>query len=714
MNFADVFAVCISMGIGIHGETQEEIERIQIQADPTYEPDDEATPAAATGGEAAAAAAAAVGGEENPTKKTRKTTSDVWKHFTRGPVQSNGSYYGTCNYCGEKYLQGQQRGTSSMRNHIDKKCKKFPRNKPEALQKLLQAKSERDVLVAWRFDQMKCRKGLAKMVIAHEYPFNCVNHYFFRDFLNELQPAFKIPSRTTLRADCMKIYEEEQVNLYEMFGNLSCRFSFTSDLWTNKGRDRGFMAITCHYIDEGWILRKRILTFVPLPSPHTGRHIASAIYDKLCLWNLDKRVFSLVLDNASSNDACISELLYSTTIKDDLPVEGKIFHQRCGCHILNLIVQDGLNTLHKEIDCIRETMKWIKHSQGRIEKFKLACSQMNIPYKKPQWDVPTRWNSTYLMLELALELKPAIVRYASLDKKFSKALSDSQWGILNELVKHLKVFYEATLKLSGTKYPTLNLFFSEFCEVFLTIKRMASNEYPFIVNMGTQMHAKFNKYWSMGNSLLAIACVLDPRCKLDVVQYYMEEMCPDECENFISNIKECMSELYNEYVQAKAEEQGAPDQNQPSMSKRNKSDVGASSMASDRKAGLKDYLKGRKGTTGTKTELEEYLSSDRDDANLDDDFDILSWWKMKAPRFPVLAQLTRDILAIPISTVASESAFSTSGRVLSQVRSSLSDESIEALLCAQDWLRVSIAETGKLIPAPLWTIEEEDINEEGQ
>ncbi|KAJ4811606.1 Zinc finger BED domain-containing protein DAYSLEEPER [Rhynchospora pubera] len=443
-----------------------------------------------------------------------------------------------------------------MRNHIDKKCKKFPRNKPEALQKLLQAKSERDVLVAWRFDQMKCRKGLAKMVIAHEYPFNCVNHYFFRDFLNELQPAFKIPSRTTLRADCMKIYEEEQVNLYEMFGNLSCRFSFTSDLWTNKGRDRGFMAITCHYIDEGWILRKRILTFVPLPSPHTGRHIASAIYDKLCLWNLDKRVFSLVLDNASSNDACISELLYSTTIKDDLPVEGKIFHQRCGCHILNLIVQDGLNTLHKEIDCIRETMKWIKHSQGRIEKFKLACSQMNIPYKKPQWDVPTRWNSTYLMLELALELKPAIVR--------------------------------------------------------------------------------------------------------------------------------------------------------------NKSDVGASSMASDRNAGLKDYLKGRKGTTGTKTELEEYLSSDRDDANLDDDFDILSWWKMKAPRFPVLAQLTRDILAVPISTVASESAFSTSGRVLSQVRSSLSDESIEALLCAQDWLRVSIAETGKLIPAPLWTIEEEDINEEGQ
>ncbi|KAJ1696563.1 hypothetical protein LUZ63_005075 [Rhynchospora breviuscula] len=523
------------MGIGIHGETQEEIQRIEIQADPTYEPDDEA----AAGGEAAAAAAvggeaaAACGEEANPTKKkTRKTTSDVWKHFTRGPVQPNGSYYGICNYCGEKYLQGQQRGTSSMRNHIDKKCNKIPRNKPEALQKLLQAKSgKKNALVAWRFDQMKCRKSLAKMVIAREYPFSCVNHHFFRKFLCELQPSFKIPSRTTLRTDCMKIYEEEQVNLYEMFG---------------------------------------------------------------------QRVFCLVLDNASSNDACISELMYSTPMKDDLPVEDK-------CSIQEAIV---------------------------------GCSN-----------------------------------------KMELHLFDVGAGL-------------------GTQ--TSNY------------ERMASNEYTFIVNMGTQMHAKFNKYWSMGNSLLAIACVLDPRYKLDVVQYYMEEMCPDECENFISNIRECMSELYNEYVKAKAEEQGASDLNEPGMSKRHKSDVGASSMTSDRKAGLKDYLKGRKGTTGPKTELEEYLSSDRDDASLDDDFDILGWWKMKEPRFPVLAQLTRDILAVPISTVASESAFSISGRVLSQVKSSLSDESIEALLCAQDWLRVSIAETGKIIPAPLWTIEEEDINEEGQ
>jgi hAT family C-terminal dimerisation region len=40
--------------------------------------------------------------------------------------------------------------------------------------------------------------------------------------------------------------------------------------------------------------------------------------------------------------------------------------------------------------------------------------------------------------------------------------------------------------------------------------------------------------------------------------------------------------------------------------------------------------------------------------------------------------------------VASESTFSTSGRTLNPVRNSLSNESIEALVCDQDWLRASV------------------------
>ena len=49
--------------------------------------------------------------------------------------------------------------------------------------------------------------------------------------------------------------------------------------------------------------------------------------------------------------------------------------------------------------------------------------------------------------------------------------------------------------------------------------------------------------------------------------------------------------------------------------------------------------------------------------------------------------MARDILAVPVSTVASESAFSTGGRVLDTFRSSLSPKIVQTLICTQDWIR---------------------------
>ncbi|OMO67286.1 hypothetical protein COLO4_30192 [Corchorus olitorius] len=63
---------------------------------------------------------------------------------------------------------------------------------------------------------------------------------------------------------------------------------------------------------------------------------------------------------------------------------------------------------------------------------------------------------------------------------------------------------------------------------------------------------------------------------------------------------------------------------------------------------------------------------------------------MNSPRFPILSCITRDVLVVPVSIVASESAFSTGGRVLDVYRSCLNPEFIQALVCGQDWLRGSL------------------------
>ena len=68
-------------------------------------------------------------------------------------------------------------------------------------------------------------------------------------------------------------------------------------------------------------------------------------------------------------------------------------------------------------------------------------------------------------------------------------------------------------------------------------------------------------------------------------------------------------------------------------------------------------------------------------------FDILNWWKVNSTKYPILAQVIRDVLAMPVSTVASESDFSTRGRVLNCYRSSLTPKTVEALVSARNWCR---------------------------
>ena len=61
------------------------------------------------------------------------------------------------------------------------------------------------------------------------------------------------------------------------------------------------------------------------------------------------------------------------------------------------------------------------------------------------------------------------------------------------------------------------------------------------------------------------------------------------------------------------------------------------------------------GREENKSELDRFLNED--DAKDDGGFDILIWWKLNSHRFPILSHMARDVLAAPISTVASESAW---------------------------------------------------------
>ncbi|CAN1798461.1 hypothetical protein LINPERHAP1_LOCUS21721 [Linum perenne] len=49
------------------------------------------------------------------------------------------------------------------------------------------------------------------------------------------------------------------------------------------------MAVTAHYIDNGWCLRSQLLRFIYVPAPHTADRRRRFLVDCLMEWNVDTK-----------------------------------------------------------------------------------------------------------------------------------------------------------------------------------------------------------------------------------------------------------------------------------------------------------------------------------------------------------------------------------------------------------------------------------------
>jgi len=96
--------------------------------------------------------------------------------------------------------------------------------------------------------------------------------------------------------------------------------------------------------------------------------------------------------------------------------------------------------------------------------------------------------------------------------------------------------------------------------------------------------------------------------------------------------------------------------------------------------------------TDPKDELDIYLKAEVENPKTlpGMEWDVLSWWRLNSQKYPVLSEIARDVLAMQVSSVASESAFSTSGRLLEPSRSCLTHYMVETLVCLEQWLKSEI------------------------
>ncbi|CAN1220686.1 Putative AC transposase [Linum grandiflorum] len=430
-----------------------------------------------------------------------------------------------------------------------------------------------------------------------------------------------------------------------------------------------------HYIDNSWMLRSHMLRFIDVPAPHSSDRLAAVLVNCMLDWNIDTKVSTITLDNYSTNDAMIAKLKKKLVLPYLLR-EGAFLHMRCSAHILNLIVKDWLVVVKDGIETIRDSVAYWLATPKRLEFFQETCKQLRVPCERRLvLDCPTRWNSTFLMLVTAIPYKEVFNRLKQCDPQYDSLPSIEHWLFASIVCEKFNCFSLVSDLFLGSKYPTENLFVPSICELRIQIYQWMMDSNEFIQRMAASMWTKFIKYWQVIQDLLAIAVVLDPRYKLDIIEYYTERIAMDGSLLNANTIRGILGDLLVEY-QVKMNVNNAPTICNHMAGSSSTSDQGFDLFVSQRK---------RYRTSSVTAELDNYLNEDI--LPRQPDFDILMWWKVNGPKYPILQNVAKDILALLVTSVASESAFSSGGRVLDPHRSRLHESTVEALMCTRSWLQ---------------------------
>uniref|UniRef100_A0A803MAV3 Uncharacterized protein n=1 Tax=Chenopodium quinoa TaxID=63459 RepID=A0A803MAV3_CHEQI len=136
---------------------------------------------------------------------------------------------------------------------------------------------------------------------------------------------------------------------------------------------------------------------------------------------------------------------------------------------LKLMVLESM--VHVCIDKVRNVVKYVKNSPARILRFKDLVQKANIDSKSSlSFDVPTRWNSTYIMLETALKFRCV---FSGLSLPDGEDLNDNKrppepedWEKVERLVLFLEGFYVLTKRISGSHYVTSNKGLGEIASMY--------------------------------------------------------------------------------------------------------------------------------------------------------------------------------------------------------------------------------------------------------
>ena len=609
--------------------------------------------------------------------------SIIWKHFEKLPGYEQHRRV-RCLHCDKQYVCNGS-STGNLWKHLKTVH-------PDVTVDQQPAEGLRHVV----YSHDAFREALSRWIVATDQPFTAVDDPSFQELVYLMHPDAKLPSNDTARRDIAKLFKEEKERVGALLRDVPGRLSFTADVWTSPN-GQAFLGITVHWIDRNWKIRSLLMDIPPISGKHSGENLCG-IFKRACdEFGVLPKLLAVTTDSAFNNNT------FMRSLKEECQRQGISFdhesrHVRCMAHIIHLAVGDFLDELDSYpedsenaygenyipdprsagfIPRLRKLVVEIRSSVQRCEQFARQCEADKIRPKELMVDVRTRWNSTYDMIERALELRKPLDEMAELVSDLRKyKLTDGEWKLLVGIHKFFGLFKVASNQLCATSYPTLAATVPVYNFMIDRLEDYRDTDTcPAATKAATNVAIDRLKqfYVETDAEVYTVATVLDPHHKFDYYRshhwerkwielarrtfndayaHYRAPPAPDACE--MAPSEWCYSAEDNGYIHHYGEDTLPAGYFYEPLHIAERDE-------------LKEYLRAQQATPNAST---------------------LLWWNVNGGAYPRLAAMASDYLAIPATSVPVECAFSGGTDLIQPKRGALKEDIIRACMCLKSWLEL--------------------------
>ncbi|GBP97507.1 Zinc finger BED domain-containing protein 4 [Eumeta japonica] len=606
---------------------------------------------------------------------TKKFSSAIWKYF----VLVNDEC-AKCKICDGKYSR-KGKGTTSLKNHLQRKhseeydlflkedaAKKSTDEPPRPGTSLQTVKREfkqtffdeyMEKTRMWDNTNPKSIKIdylIAEMLALSDLPFQHVEQLGFRRLMDHIVPNYVLKGRKYFtELVCSELFEKVSSKIKNMLQQDFDKVSFTADIWSDSSSGVSLLSLTCHGITADFQRKNIVLKAEVLEERHTGDYISEVFQSMLKEWGIQKQNVHCMVRDGGSNMKRACSL-------------SEIHNVDCTAHQLHLVVKEAIknvDTISVLLGKCRKIAGHFNHSTMAKQELEKIQVRLNQKVLKVLQDSPTRWNSSYHMLERLDCIKDSLSLYASNNK--IEQFNADDWTLIQDLVKVLKPLDDVTKTLSSQNscisdvIPLTRALNKIYDEIQESLNISVPSVVDFISALKNELNYRFSEIDK--NILFQISTFLDPRYKNKffsdiLIKQIKEKLCADlETEE---NLTATTSTGVKPTIRKEHSQSLDLEVSIANMLDSDDDDEQSENQMSDTKANL----------------LTEYMSEKR----LPRDQDQLKYWQINSKRFGCLSHIARTYLSSPATSVPSEQFFSAAGIVYDPHRNRLLGDKAAKLL----------------------------------